>query len=283
LKLNLKLIIGLMIVSLGVSGCKTSPAELSSDPASITVTATIRSAEATEHEVVDDKLDAIISTADKSVPVINEVVAQEIEAGEFNLYPRETNGWDESGWSIITPADDSRLIYVSNSTGDDAIAEFYAPSDVNDVGIPGNIRPFKTIEMALSKAREGFPDWVLLRQGDTWVVDDVLKLKRGRSTSARAVISSYGSSGERPIIKSTASEAIRLWDGVNFVVIKGISLYASHRDPNSSEFVGWGSVPDIVGIRVYKNSEVSGMSILLEDLAINYFSYGMSIMAVVIL
>jgi len=172
-----------MIVSLGVSGCKTSPAELSSDPASITVTATIRSAEATEHEVVDDKLDAIISTADKSVPVINEVVAQEIEAGEFNLYPRETNGWDESGWSIITPADDSRLIYVSNSTGDDAIAEFYAPSDVNDVGIPGNIRPFKTIEMALSKAREGFPDWVLLRQGDTWVVDDVLKLKRGRSTS----------------------------------------------------------------------------------------------------
>jgi len=277
LKLNLKLIIGLMIVSLGVSGCKTSPAELSSDPASITVTATIRSAEATEHEVVDDKLDAIISTADKSVPVINEVVAQEIEAGEFNLYPRETNGWDESGWSIITPADDSRLIYVSNSTGDDAIAEFYAPSDVNDVGIPGNIRPFKTIEMALSKAREGFPDWVLLRQGDTWVVDDVLKLKRGRSTSARAVISSYGSSGERPIIKSTASEAIRLWDGVNFVVIKGISLYASHRDPNSSEFVGWGSVPDIVGIRVYKNSEVSGMSILLEDLAINYFSYGMSI------
>lgn len=268
----------LIVVLIGLSACKTSPsAESSSESVLPSSSVSATSAEASPQSVVNDEGEPVISSADKNAPLVDEVIQQEVKSGEFNLYPMETNGWDEGGWSIITPSEDSRLIYVSASTGNDETAEFYAPRDINDVSLPGNIKPFETIEAALSLTRDGFPDWILLSQGDVWVVTNSLKVKRGRSPFARTVITSYGSSGERPLIKSSASEAIRLWDGVNFIAIKGISLYASHRDPLSQDFVGWGSVPDIIGIRIYKNSDTAGMSILIEDNAINFFSNGMSI------
>ena len=268
----------LIVFLIGLSACKTSPSSESSSESvlpSSSVSAT--SAEASPQSVVNDEGEPVISSADKNAPLVDEVIQQEVKSGEFNLYPMETNGWDEGGWSIITPSEDSRLIYVSASTGDDETAEYYVPGDILDVNLPGNIKPFKTIEAALSKTREGFADWVLLEKGDVWEIEKVLKVKRGRSPSERAVISSYGSSGERPLIKSTASETIRIWDGVNFVAIKGISLYASHRDPESTDFVGWGIVPNSIGIRIYKNSEVAAMSVLLEDMKIQFFSYGISI------
>ena len=70
------------------------------------------------------------STADTSSEYEASQNEYSVQPGDFNLYPRETNGWDESGWSIITPSEDSRLIYVSSSSGNDDTAEFYAPRDM---------------------------------------------------------------------------------------------------------------------------------------------------------
>ena len=263
---NLRFLFIIFIV--GLSACKTSPTDSDSNKTAPALIST---------ENTELSSEPVLSTADNDSPLIGPVLEQDVKSGDFNLYPMEANGWDERGWSIITPSEDSRLIYVSASTGDDETAEYYVPGDILDVNLPGNIKPFKTIEAALSKTREGFADWVLLEKGDVWEIEKVLKVKRGRSPSERAVISSYGSSGERPLIKSTASETIRIWDGVNFVAIKGISLYASHRDPESTDFVGWGIVPNSIGIRIYKNSEVAAMSVLLEDMKIQFFSYGISI------
>lgn len=273
-----KLRVILIVFFIGLSACKSGPSADNSNESFLPSSpVSANSAEPSPQAVVNDQGEPVTSSADKNTPLVDEVIEQVVKSGEFNFYPMETNGWDEGGWSIITPSEDSRLIYVSASSGNDETAEFYAPRDIKSLSMPGNIKPFKSIEAALSNTRDGFPDWILLSQGDIWLISNSLKVKRGRSPFARSVITSYGSSGERPLIKSTASEAIRLWDGVNFVAVKGISLYASHRDPLSQDFVGWGAVPDNIGIRIYKNSDVAGMSILIEDNAINFFSNGMSI------
>ena len=162
-----------------------------------------------EEPVVDDPSVEESVSAEPVVdePLLEEPEAQEdtpysVQPGEFNLYPRETNGWDESGWSIITPSEDSRLIYVSSSSGDDETAEYYAPRDVTSVDEPGLIKPFKTIEAANTNARDGYPDWIILQRGDVWEIHDTIQLKIGRSPTERSVLTSYGTGDQRPMIKS---------------------------------------------------------------------------------
>lgn len=88
------------------------------------------------------------------------------------------------GWTTLTTSPDSRLVYVSNSAGDDA----------ND---GSEVAPKKTISNAYRLIREGFPDWILLRRGDTF--SGVTWEKSGRSASERMVVTAYGS-GPRPVI-----------------------------------------------------------------------------------
>ena len=215
-------------------------------------------------------------------PLVAETAEQEgaiynVQPGSFNLYPRETTGWDESGWSIIAPSDDSRLIYVSSSEGDDSTATFYVRSDVASVDEPGSIKPFKTIEEANLNSREGYPDWVLLRRGDIWEVHENIQLKTGRSVSERSVITSYGPSNQRPMIKSDAIETFRIWSERTFIAITGIRFYAYKRDPESTEFSGWGQAAESTGIRVYSKKETVLGTILVEGNDFNYFSKGISI------
>src|SRR5262245_25827992 len=63
---------------------------------------------------------------------------------------------DAGGWTTFSPSHDTRIVYVSSSTG----------SDVND-GLSRNT-PVKTIFRGVSLLRAGFPDWLLFKKGDTW-------------------------------------------------------------------------------------------------------------------
>jgi hypothetical protein len=158
-----------LLVLIGLTACKSSPtADEGADNLTLTP---IASSSAQQQQ------NPVTSTADTSDDSEANQSEYNVQPGEFNLYPRETSGWDESGWSIITPSEDSRLIYVSSSLGDDETAEFYAPRDIDDIEDPGLIKPFKTIEAAMRYARDGFPDWVLLRRGDIWIVNSILELK----------------------------------------------------------------------------------------------------------
>lgn len=244
----------LAVVVLILGGCKSSP---SSDESELTI---------------------------NTVPAANSEVSQTEEIfepsagtllfGKFNLFPRETNGWDKNGWSVLTPANDSRLIYVSSSSGNDDTGDFVTPNSVVEIYNPNGIKPFKTIEAALSMARTGFPDWVLLKRGDSWDVTDILSVRAGRSIYERSVLTSYGAGSPRPVINTRADNGLRIWIDVDFVAIVGISLYAASRDPESSEFAGWGKVGNPSGIYMYQPEDNLKKSILLEDNEINYFGTG---------
>ena len=248
-----------------ITGCKTSP---STDEIGESKSASIGVPSSQSVEIVTSSMSAGESTGRAQREGYN------VALGEFNLYPRETNGWDESGWSIITPAEDTRLIYVSSSSGDDATAEFYALRDVLSVEEPGLIKPYKTIAAAMVNAREGYPDWILLLRGDVWEVDYNTDLKAGRSVLERSVFGSYGIVGSRPIVKLDSSVGLTIWVDKSNIVVRGIAFYAYKRDPISSDFSGWGSVTDSIGIRIYSQKSSVRGSILFEGNDLNYFSKG---------
>ena len=201
-----------------------------------------------------------------------------VASGEFNIFPRETSGWDTNGWSILTPQEDSRLIYVSSSVGDDANGEIYAPRDIADVQNPGLIKPFKTIASAIEHAREGYPDWILLQKGDEWEVPARIELRMGRSIQERSVITSYGTSTKRPTISnSEGKEMLRVWSEHSYIAVIGLSFYADQRDPDSENFSGWGNVKELNGILIYGPEGTRMGSILIEDNEFNFLSKALSV------
>src|SRR4051794_40288333 len=95
---------------------------------------------------------------------------------------------DSDGWTVVTPASDTRVVYVSNSQGNDANSGLSAGS------------PVKTLAKAQSLVRDGSADWLLLKRGDTFESFGQWK-KRGRSASEPVYIAAYGT-GARPQINS---------------------------------------------------------------------------------
>src|SRR5687768_17006668 len=63
---------------------------------------------------------------------------------------------DEQGWTTITPSEDSRTIFVSSSLGDD------------DYSGTSPTFPVRTLRRGYNLLRNGKPDHLLLRTGDTW-------------------------------------------------------------------------------------------------------------------
>ena len=258
-RLTRYLLILMVLVTMG--GCKTSPTnkELSSDSNSTLNAEPISNTE-------------VLLKDDSSGPLSGSLLL-----GKFHLFPRETSGWDENGWSIIVPSDDSRLIYVSSSSGSDESGEYVAPNTIVDINDPKIIRPYKTIQAALSHARNGYPDWVLLKRGDVWSVTDMLSVSAGRSIDERSVITSYGAGNQRPVLKILSAKGFRIWSGVDFVAILGLSLYAEQRDPKSPQFLSWGQIDNRTGIYSYQAPGEVKQAILIENNDINYFSGGITL------
>ncbi len=61
-----------------------------------------------------------------------------------------------AGWSAFAPSTDTRIVFVSSSQGDDALTGLSADA------------PKRTLAAGKAQLRHGFPDWLLLRRGDTW-------------------------------------------------------------------------------------------------------------------
>ena len=102
-----------LLVMIGLTACKSTPTE---DDGSENLAITpIATSEQTITDSTSEPEAPVASTADTSSEYETNQNEYSVQPGEFNLYPREVNGWDESGWSIITPSEDSRLIYVSSS------------------------------------------------------------------------------------------------------------------------------------------------------------------------
>ena len=139
---------------------------------------------------------------------------------------------DANGWPIITPQSNSHIIYVSSSTGND-----------NNNGLTPQTA-VATIAKGETLLRNGYPDQLLLKAGDTFVNQSFGDLTvSGQSATAPMVIGTYGT-GAAPIVETTPSSNWGVGigslpgQGGNFLVVEGIDFYDYTRDPSNPAYAG---------------------------------------------
>jgi hypothetical protein len=161
----------------------------------------------------------------------------------------------ENGWTVIEPATNTIIYYVSTSDGDDQ----------NDGISPTT--PKKTIAAAMALARNNSPDWVLLKRGD--VFTETLTLKKGIAANTPFVISSYGDSKDRPLLKTGANSGIEQVLEFQNIIISGLAFYAHTRNPQSNEFV---SYQGSTGFNFYRKAGKPGNNLIIEDCSFNFYA-----------
>lgn len=150
---------------------------------------------------------------------------------------------DNAGWTVVTPAADTRIVYVSSSSGNDASDGLSTNSAV------------ATIAKGRSLLRDGSADWLLLKRGDTFGSFGTWN-RRGRSADEPMLLGAYGT-GNRPIIDSGTSYGISTVtssQGTNNIVIQSLDFV-----PSSYNHFNAGA--DLAGIRF----TARGSNITIED------------------
>lgn len=164
------------------------------------------------------------------------------------------------GWTGLWPVQDSQLVHVSSSEGDDA-----------NTGLSADA-PVKTLAHAMVLLRDGQPDHLLLKRGDAWKEALGPWALSGKSATEPIVIGAYGEEGPRPVLKTGGLEVAFRSDpeaNAGNLAIVGIHFYAHSRDPNSPDFK---FTPDeSVGIRW------SGGRLLFEDCVVQSYRLGVSV------
>lgn len=165
------------------------------------------------------------------------------------------SGQIDNGWTVFEPDTDTRIIYVSSTDGNDAYDGLSSQT------------PKRTIGSGVALARAGHSDWVLLKRGDIWFAS--LPVKSGRSKSAPFLVSSYGGSTTRPLLKTGAKGGISICcKNHHFIAVVGIDFYAHTRDFNSPEFTGQDGD---AGLNVYVGDGYTGKGVLIEDCSFRFY------------
>lgn len=161
---------------------------------------------------------------------------------------------DSNGWTELAPSIDSRVIYVSSSSGDDA----------NDGLTPETA--LNSIDSANKKLRDGYPDWILLKRDDTFLQPLLGGWKNGRNEDEPMVISYYGDSGQRPLIKLTDTFIDWNGNGRSNIALIGIDFYRAISDPDSPQFTNESCSSALRLLSLDDNAE----NILIEDCTFRY-------------
>ena len=153
------------------------------------------------------------------------------------------------GWTVFTPSADTRIVYVSSSTGNDA-----------NTGL-SEAMPKRTIAAGYAVLRNGYPDWLLLKAGDVWESGLPNLFKSGRSATERLVVSSYGESPQRPLLRTGTGGGGSRWGSgrTDYVAVMGLSFTPHLRTPSSDPPSGFTWLD-------------SGRHILLEDCKFDGYS-----------
>ena len=152
--------------------------------------------------------------------------ADSLDATEGGL----STGSQENGWTVFEPSSDSRIIFVSSSMGNDGNNGLSEHS------------PVQSISRAKSLLRDGFPDWVLFKRGDTWTEGLGQLTKSGRSMSEPIVYGAYGSGTERPRILEDNGPVIFTSGGgsgpayTDYNVFVELYFSTYRRDPDHPDF-----------------------------------------------
>ena len=182
----------------------------------------------------------------------------------------------DDGWSQYAPHEDTVIIYVSASTGDDS----------ND-GL-SEASPIRTVARALAMVQErsegatvARPDWLLFKAGDTWHEGFQFRadtVKGGLSVEHPFLMSSYGE-GERPTFVWAESGPIWSYgwygsghptgeDAPAYWSIIGLRFYTATRDPDAAAFDPARIYDDANPPAVF--FQRAGHHILFEDCAFSY-------------
>jgi len=118
-------------------------------------------------------------------------------------------------WTVFTASADTRKVYVSSSTGNDS----------KDGLSPANAK--RTIAAGKKLLRNSYPDWLLLKKGDSWDESFGIWVLAGRSKTERMLLSSYGTGTARPLLRTGTENGITVGDGApNHVAIVGLHFWA---------------------------------------------------------
>lgn len=132
-----------------------------------------------------------------------------------------------NGWTQFSLSPDSRILYVSDSDGNDATGVIYnsaSPEVTSDPFHPtASVQAYKTIAAAFAHIRTGFPDWILLKNGDTFANQSFGTINRsGKNKNEPILIGAYGVSEDRPLILTGASNLISFTGSASHVAIVGL-------------------------------------------------------------
>jgi hypothetical protein len=172
-------------------------------------------------------------------------------------------GFDpEAGWTDFVASADTQKIYVSSSTGDDAKDGLTPDTAV------------KTIAVGVKLLRDGFPDWLLLRRGDTWKDQWLDRWKKsGKSPTEPMVVSYFGDmAAPRPRLNTGVKGALTAYDSpnttvpVNYLAISGIHFYADKRDPASPTYDAAATGNE--GVRWLTKTD----GFLIEDVVLEFYT-----------
>ncbi|MCX4241174.1 right-handed parallel beta-helix repeat-containing protein [Paraliomyxa miuraensis] len=163
----------------------------------------------------------------------------------------------ESGFTTFDLSPDSMVVYVSSSDGDDA----------NDGLSPQT--PVATPTRGAELVRDGFPDFLLFKRGDTWRGMDLgpdrvaRRFKSGPDPEHPIVIYSYGDSTQRPRLEIDKPFVDDDGNERSNMAIVGLAFISFPKIPGDPEFNGAdGGALRFVG---------TGQNILIED---DYVEYG---------
>ncbi len=160
------------------------------------------------------------------------------------------------GWTELVPSADSRVIYVSATSGDDA----------NDGLSEG--APKRTILAAYNELRHLMPDWILLKRGEAWDEGLPAWQKSGRSDAEPMVVSTYGTGAGRAVLRTGSGGGFTRTrggggpDDCNYLAVIGLKFKPHTRRPDEGAvgilFLGRGS--DIL----FEDCDISGYSVNID-------------------
>lgn len=176
---------------------------------------------------------------------------------------------DSNGWTIFTPSSNSRIVYVDPSNGDDASARIYSQNDFADPFNPTSPKAYRNYGSAYAQTRNGYPDWILIKRGETITGTINLSIRSGKDSDEPFLIGAYGTSGRSPMFKTGTSKALDFGNnGKQWVAISGIQFYAHTRDPDGAGFVNSNGS---LAIRMFCNSGYRLEGILLEGCKFRFY------------
>lgn len=179
---------------------------------------------------------------------------------------------DINGWTIFTPSNDTRIMYVSNS-GDDATGTIYTKNSTevgSDPFKPGAVKPFATYAAAYANARVAYPDWILIKRGETFTEAIYSSIRDGRSATEPFLIASYGTAGLSPILKTGSTTGLRFFGSKEWVAVSGIEFYAHTRDPDSADYINGDGATGLYIYATAADEKVQG--ILIEGCRFRFYA-----------